>query len=63
MTTGGKHMIRKDEKSRKILVNEDELLGISSLGRPIGVKVVSGVVCYLRGTRIRTTKGERRIED
>ena len=51
------------EKSRKILVKEDELLGINSLGRPIGVKVGTAVVCYLRGTHIRTPEGERRIEE
>src|SRR5262249_18595121 len=45
---------------RKILVNEEKLLGIRCINRPIGVKV--GAVCYLRGTRIRTLDGERRIE-
>ena len=55
-------MIRTAEKSRKILVNEDALLGINALGRPIGVKV-GVVVCYLRGTRIRTPEGESRIEE
>ena len=58
-------MIRTAEKSRKILVNEDALLGINALGRPIGVKVgvFTGPVCYLRSNRIRTTEGERRIEE
>ena len=60
-------MMWTGEKSRKILVNEDELLGINSLGRPIGVKVgidgEPGVVCYLRGTLICTPEGERRIEE
>ena len=52
------------EKRRKILVNEDELLGVRCIDRPIGVKVgLSGAVCYLRGTRIRTPEGERRIEE
>jgi hypothetical protein len=55
-------------KTRKILVNEDKLLGIRSIDRPIGVKIgdntdVPGVVCYLRGTLIRTPDGERRVED
>jgi len=50
------------EKTRKILINEDELLGSRCIGRPIGVKCGT-VVCYLRGTRIRTPEGERRIED
>ena len=57
-------MIRTGEKSRKILVNEDALLGINALDRPIGVKVgIIAPVCYLRGTRIRTPEGERRIEE
>ena len=58
-------MIRTGEKSRKILVNEDALLGINALGRPIGVKVgiTNGPVCYLRGNRLRTPEGERRIEE
>jgi hypothetical protein len=53
--------------TRKILVNEDKLLGVRTLDRPIGVKVgedsPSAVVCYLRGTRVRTPDGECRIED
>ena len=49
---------------RKIFVNEDKLLGIRSIhDRPIGVKMGVRIVCYLRGTRIRTPGGERRIED
>ena len=57
-------MIRTNEKNHKILVNEDKLLGIRSIGRPIGVKVgVPALVCYLRGTCIRTPEGERRIEE
>jgi hypothetical protein len=48
---------------RKILVNEDKLLGIRCVGRPIGVKIGVPIVCYLRGTRIRTPEGERRIEE
>jgi hypothetical protein len=48
---------------RKILVDEDKLLGINSIGRPIGVKIGAPRVCYLRGTCIRTPEGERRIED
>ena len=38
-------------KARKILVNEDKLLGIRCIDRPIGVKVgdLSTPVCYLRG--------------
>jgi Hint domain len=52
------------EKTHKILVNEDKLLGVRCIGRPIGVKVgVEHTVCYLRGTRIRTPEGERRIEE
>jgi hypothetical protein len=43
-------------------VNEDKLLGARTLGRPIGVKGGVAIVCYLRGTRIRTPEGERRIE-
>ena len=31
-------MISTNEKTRKISVNEGKLLGIRSLGRPIGVK-------------------------
>jgi len=52
-------------EARKILVNEDKLLGARSIDRPIGVKVgtATAVVCYLRGTHIRTPDGERRIED
>jgi hypothetical protein len=51
-------------QTRKILVNEDKLLGVRCIDRPIGVKVgVPAAVCYLRGTRIRIPEGERRIED
>jgi hypothetical protein len=50
------------EKTRKILINEAELLGVRCIGRPIGVKCGTAV-CYLRGTRIRTPEGERRIEE
>ena len=51
-------------KARKILVDEDKLLGIRCIDRPIGVKVgVAAVSCYLRGTRVRTPERERRIED
>ena len=56
-------MIENNEGRRKILVNEDELLGSRILGRPIGVKGGPAPVCYLRGTHIRTPEGERRIED
>jgi hypothetical protein len=49
---------------RKILVNEDKLLGIRCIGRPIGVKIgFPAPVCYLRGTHMRTPEGERRIEE
>jgi Hint domain len=49
---------------RKILVNEDKLLGIRCIGRPIGVKIGGPApVCYLRGTHIRTPEGKRRIEE
>jgi hypothetical protein len=51
-------------KTRKILVNEDKLLGTRCIDRSIGVKVgVTAVVCYLRGTHIGTPEGERKIED
>jgi hypothetical protein len=56
-------MIRNDDGRRKILVNEDKLLGARTLGRPIGVKGGVAPVCYLRGTRIRIPEGERRIEE
>jgi hypothetical protein len=56
-------MIRGSDRTRKILVNEDKLLGAHTLGRPIGVKGGPAIVCYLRGTRIRTPEGERRIEE
>jgi hypothetical protein len=49
--------------ARKILVDEDKLLGARSIDRSIGVKVGLAPVCYLRGTHIRTPEGERRIED
>ena len=43
--------------TRKILVNEDKLLGVRCIDRPIGVKVGdTAPVCYLRGTRIRTPR-------
>jgi len=52
------------EKTRKILVNEDKLLGVRCIDRPIGVKIgVAAPVCYLRGTRVRTAERERSIED
>ena len=51
-------------EARKILVNEDTLLGVRCIDRPIGVKVgFPAPVCYLRGTRIRTPEWERRIEE
>jgi hypothetical protein len=57
-------MIRDNDSTRKILVNEEKLLGARTLGRPIGVKVgVPAPVCYLRGTHIRTPERERRIEE
>jgi hypothetical protein len=57
-------MIGNNDGRRKILVNEDKLLGARTLGRPIGVKVgVPAPVCYLRGTHIRTPDIERRIEE
>ena len=56
-------MTRTGEKTRKIRVNEAKLLGVGSIDRPIGVKVGVAVVCYLRGTCIRTPEGERRIEE
>jgi Hint domain len=57
-------MIGDNDRTRKILVNVDKLLGFRILGRPIGVKGGGGgPVCYLRGTRIRTPEGERRIEE
>jgi hypothetical protein len=56
-------MIRSGEKTRKIRVNEAKLLGVSSIDRPIGVKVGVAPVCYLRGTSIRTPQGERTIEE
>src|SRR5262245_45962543 len=49
--------------TRKIIVNEDKLLGLRSLDRGIGVKVGRIPTCYLRGTRIRTPDGDRRVED
>src|SRR5262245_17932458 len=52
--------VMTSKETRNILVNEDKLLGVRCINRPIGVKV--GAVCYLRGTRIRTPDGERRIE-
>ena len=51
------------DQPRKILVNEDKLLGIRCVGRPIGVKIGVPIVCYLRGTHIRTPEGEHRIEE
>src|SRR5947209_1636682 len=60
--SAGAIMIGNNERTRKILVNEDKLLGARTLGRPIGVKGGPAPVCYLRGTRIRTPDGERRIE-
>jgi hypothetical protein len=57
-------MSGNNETIRKILVNEDKLLGVRTLGRPIGVKGgPAPPVCYLRGTRIRTPDGERGIEE
>ncbi len=56
-------MTRNYDGTRKILVDEDKLLGARILGRPIGVKAGAAIVCYLRGTRIRTPDGERRIEE
>jgi hypothetical protein len=56
-------MIGNSDGRRKILVSEDKLLGARTLGRSIGVKGGAAIVCYLRGTRILTTEGERRIED
>jgi Hint domain len=56
-------MIRTNDKTHKIIVNEDKLLGVRCIGRPIGVKVGANPVCYLRGTGIRTPEGERRIEE
>jgi hypothetical protein len=52
-------------ETHKILVNEDKLLGVRCIGRPIGVKVglAPGPVCYLRGTHIHTPEGERKIEE
>jgi hypothetical protein len=57
-------MIGDNDRTRKILVNVDKLLGFRILGRPIGVKGgPAAPVCYLRGTRIRTPEGEPRIEE
>jgi hypothetical protein len=57
-------MIGNNYGMRKILVNEDKLLGARTLGRTSGVKGGPAVsVCYLRGTHIRTPEGECRIED
>ncbi len=50
-------------ETHKILVNEDKLLGVGCIGRPIGVKIGVRPVCYLHGTRICTPEGERRIEE
>ena len=58
-------MTKTNERTRKILVNEDKLFGVHRVGSPLGVKVGVGPapVCYLRGTHIRTPEGERRIEE
>ena len=57
-------MIGDNDRTRKILLNVDKLLGFRILGRPIGVKGgPAAPVCYLRGTRIRIPEGERRIEE
>jgi hypothetical protein len=55
--------MKSTERTRKISVNEDKLLGVRCIDSTVGVKVGQVAVCYLRGTHIRTPEGERRIEE